>query len=198
MSVELLKNLTVKIDKLRAIFVLNAYSNLGRKKLASVLNVGEGYTRNIITGLKKDGLVREDRYGIALTEEGKKFLATISDHIVPYFNIEVSGFPNSRAVLVKNAFKYIKIGLEERDWAIKMGAAGALTITYNKGNFWFPGLSNLSQDNPQLVMSIKHMNPEENDVIIISWGNTAKDSERGALAAALEIIKKAGNLNILI
>jgi len=193
LSVELLKNLTVKVDKLRALFALSTYSILGRKKLASVLGVGEGYARNIISGLKKDGLVKEDRHGIALTEEGKRFLAKIFERVIPYFNIGVLEFPNSKAVLVKNAGEYVKIGLEERDWAIKMGSAGALIITHSKGNFWFPGLSNLSDEYPQLVMSVKHLNPEENDVIIITWGSTQKDTERGALGAALELIKKAGN-----
>ncbi len=199
MSVEWLKNLTVKIDKVRALFVLNGQVTLGRKRLASLLNVGEGYIRNLINGLKNDGLVKEDRHGNFLTSKGKNAITSISEYLVPYFNFEITGFLNSKAVLVKGASKYVKIGLEERDSAIKMGAAGALIITYSGGSFWFPGLANLTQDNPELVRSIKkHITPEENDVIIIAWGSKAKDAERGALNAALEIIKKAGKPDLLI
>lgn len=199
MSAESLKNLTVKIDRLRALFVLNAYSTLGRKRLSSMLSVGEGYIRNIINSLKNDGLVREDRSGNSLTGRGQKTAKLLSDYLVPYFDFEAAGFPNSKAVLVKGASSYIKMGLEERDAAIRMGATGTLIITHNSGALWFPGLANLSEKNPELVESIKQrIASRENDVIIISWSSSAKDSERGALNAAIEIMKKAGKVRVLI
>jgi len=199
LSAESLKNLTVKIDRLRAIFVLNTYSTLGRKRLSSMLNVGEGYIRNIISSLKSDGLVREDRLGNSLTGRGKKAAELLSQYLVPYFDFEAAGFLNSKAVLVKGASRYIKKGLEERDAAIRMGATGTLIITYSGGALWFPELANLSEENPELAESIKQrIAPRENDVIIISWSSSAKDSERGVLNAAIEIMKNAGKLRVLI
>lgn len=199
LSVESLKNLTVKIDRLRALFVLSTHTAVGRKRLSSVLDVGEGYVRNIISGLKTDGLVREDRSGNFLTTKGKMAMKSVSDYLVPYFGFRAAGFVNSKAVLVKGNSGHIKMGVEERDAAIRMGATGALIITCNHGSFWFPGLANLSEDNPALVEAIRrHMAPEENDVIIISWGKSPKDSERGALNAAIEILEKAGKDRALI
>ncbi|MEM3789113.1 MAG: DUF4443 domain-containing protein [Candidatus Bathyarchaeia archaeon] len=199
LSVESLKNLTVKIDRLRALFVLSSYPGVGRKRLSSVLDVGEGYVRNIIGSLKRDGLVREDRVGNFLTSRGKAVVRSISDHLVAHFDFNVAGFQNSKAVLVKGLSEHIKMGLEERDAAIRMGATGALIITCSGGNFWFPGLVNLSDANPELVQSIKgQIKMDEKDVVIITWSKSAKDSERGALNAAIEILEKTGKISALI
>ena len=197
MSAEQLKKITNTIDKVRALYLLNGKTAVGRKMLSKLLDIGEGYARNIITNLKNSGLIKEDRLGNSLTENGKNFILRISEYIVPFFDFKIEGFKNSKAVLVKNSSKYIKMGIEERDAAIRMGALGALIITYNNGSFWFPALTNLTEDHPEIVEPIKgHINANENDVIIITWGNSPKDAERGALYAALEIIDKSGAMQI--
>lgn len=197
MSAEQLKKITNTIDKIRALYLLNDKTSVGRKMLSKLLDIGEGYARNIITNLKNSGLIKEDRIGNSLTEKGKKFILKISDYMVPFFDFKIEGFKNSKAVLVKNASKLIKMGIEERDAAIRIGALGALIITYSNGSFWFPGITNLTEDHPEIVEPIKgQINAEENDVIIITWGNSSKDAERGVLNAALEIIDKSGAIQI--
>jgi hypothetical protein len=82
----------------------------------------------------------------------------------------------------------VKLGMEQRDAAIKMGAIGATTLLFKDNKFIMPASSNdsLKKEQPVRKMLVEKLNPREGDVIIIgSADSNQKIAELAAKNAAL-------------
>jgi hypothetical protein len=97
----------------------------------------------------------------------------------------------SAAVLVRGAAKQVRIGIEQRDAAIRAGAAGAATLTYRAHRFEIPGSSGDAQRQyPDPVWRrLADLFPlQDGDVIIISSAGSQELAENGALSAATTLL----------
>ncbi|MDI6707544.1 MAG: DUF4443 domain-containing protein [Candidatus Thermoplasmatota archaeon] len=164
---------------------------IGRKRLASQVGVGEGTIRTILKYFKAKDFVVIEQVGIKLSEKGKKIF---EKYRLQTTALEKSGLTVGKyncAVIVKNKASKIKLGIEQRDEAIKAGATGTTTLVYKNNVLSFPGEAQaLDQSYPKIsALIISKFNPENNDVIIIGSGMSLKKAEEGALAAALELVK---------
>ncbi len=158
-----------------------------RNTLCRQLHIGEGAVKTLILHMKEQKIIDSARAGTYLTEKGKKFAKEIIDAIPDECTIKKSTIFSGRynhAILIKNQAKAIRAGLEQRDFAILYGATIALTLVYKSGRFSFPGEEEVLVDKKTLD-SLMSMNPEENDVVIITSADDPFVAEVSAKNSAL-------------
>ncbi len=168
---------------------LMAEKPIGRSKLASRLNMGEGAVRTIIGRLKDAGLIITSRSGCKLTGKGLKVwreFEAIFPKKAEIGNNELTSAEYNVAFLIKDRGHKVKSGLEQRDAAVMAGAKGATTIVSQEGRFIIASVSNdVKRDFPKAASQIlRLLAPEDNDVIIIASAGTAIKAKRAAFAAA--------------
>lgn len=173
---------------LRAVELI-AEKPVGRAKLSEMLNVGEGVARTIITRLKKAGLISTSKSGCSLTAKGRKLwedYRKVMTKEVEIGKFELLNAKYNFAVLIKDCGDKVKTGMEQRDAAVKIGAKGAVTIVFKGGRFIVPSVSDdFLRDYPNAAEKIvKLMQPEENDVVIISGADTPDVARMGITATA--------------
>jgi hypothetical protein len=126
-----------------------------------------------------------------MTEKGRKFLAELLSSIpaeceVPNCSISLGKF--NYAILLKQLSVAIKLGIEQRDAAIRVGGVGATTLLFRKGKFVIPVtyIDSLKKE-PQIHgLLIKELSPKDGDVVIIaSSDRNEKVAELSAKNAAL-------------
>jgi len=172
---------------------LVAEKHIGRTKLSEELKIGEGAVRTIIARLKEAGLISISKTGCSLTVKGRKLWDEYRKIVDKKFEIgkcELINAKHNFAVLIKNCGHKVKTGMEQRDAAVKIGAKGAVTIVFKYGRFMVPSVSDdFSRDYPATAKQIsKLLQPEENDVIIISGADTLDLARQGVMAAAWTLI----------
>jgi len=177
---------------LRALELI-AEKSIGRSKLAENLNVGEGAVRTMIGRLKDAGLIKTSKAGCALTNRGLRLwkeYKSIFKKKVKIGKSELALADYNFAILIKNCGHKVKTGVEQRDAAVRAGAKGATTITCREGRLIIPSVSNnVAKDFRKAAnLIIRHLEPEENDVIVIGSAESLGKAEHGALAAAWTLL----------
>ena len=89
------------------------------------------------------------------------------------------------AVLVKNAAQNVKMGIDERDAAIKSGSLGASVLIFRNNELKFPDQTKLNVKSNNLYKSFEF---EEEDVLIIGTDNTLDKAETAAIAGLFTLI----------
>jgi len=177
------------IHILRAIYLVAENPGIGRKRLAATLGLGEGVARTLLSRLKSEGLVETDRAGCFLTDYAKALYRELTARISRPYRLNIRDtwpYPYSVGIAVKGAAGLVKMGLEQRDAAVRAGASGAITLVYQGGRLLMPGISDVTGEHPDFAGRIvEEIKPVEGDVIIISGANNLQDAENGAIAAAL-------------
>lgn len=171
----------------KTLYYLDDEESIGRKKLSSLLDIGEGSTRTIISILQNHGIISINKSGIILTATGmdlkKKTRMDLASVELPELTIGDCNF----AVRIPRLAHMISFGCEERDAAIEAGATGATTLIYVNGKLMFPG-SEYHVD-PTIENEIKSVfNLKNEDVVIIGTGKTVQSAEVGAVVAGIHIM----------
>ncbi|MEM4713025.1 MAG: DUF4443 domain-containing protein [Candidatus Bathyarchaeia archaeon] len=172
---------------------LVAEKPVGRTKLSEELNIGEGVARTLITRLKEAGLISTSKVGCSLTTRGRKLLEEYRKLVAKQVRIEKCELMNAKynfAILIKNRGHKVKTGMEQRDAAVKIGAKWAVTIVFKDGRLTIPMVSeDFLRDYPKTAEQVaKLMQPEENDVIIISGADSPDMARHGVTAAAWTLL----------
>ncbi|MDR3074689.1 MAG: DUF2111 domain-containing protein [Candidatus Methanoplasma sp.] len=171
----------------KTLHCISKNSPLGRKSLASLLNIGEGSTRTILNMLQEDGLIAINKNGVTLTKAGADVWRTVRMDIK---EINIPGLTigsNDCAVRVPEMAGNVKFGCEERDAAIKTGAVGATTLICSNGVLIFPGsYYPVDQRVDRVLRDCFEIN--DGDVIIIGTASDMDKAELGAVTAGLELM----------
>jgi hypothetical protein len=162
-----------------------------RNALCSGLVLGEGTIKTLVKHLKMQGLIETSNRGTKMTAKGKGICEGLLSAIpaemsLPKCSVSLSRF--NYAVLVREFGFAVGLGIEQRDAAIKMGAAGATTLLFKDNKFVMPANSTDSLRKEPRVrrMVVEKLNPRGGDVIIIgSADSNEKTAELGAKNAAL-------------
>lgn len=165
------------------------HGRVGRKQLTTELGVGEGSMRTILTQLKKRGLITSSRGGHALTTKGKRLLGKPFE----FTRVDVGNLAVGKvniATIVRGAAVKIGRGIEQRDEAIKAGAAGATILVYKGGKLRFPDeFSSAEKYSSSTKQLIETFGPKDGDVIIVGTAEDVVKAESGARAAARSLAK---------
>lgn len=167
---------------LYALSILNE-NTVGRKQLSTLLRVGEGTVRTIISRLSEEGLISISRSGITLSDEGASFFSLINEKITwtKYPSTDITVADVNCLVLIRDSSDKVRFGVEQRDHALIHGAVGATTLL-NKGGSWvMPG-----QD--VVVDLVVDMESGDGDVVIIGSGVDEFSARLGALSAAMYLL----------
>ena len=171
----------------KALMLLDTECPIGRKKLSSLLNIGEGSARTIINILNEQRYIQINRSGILLSVKGDKFKQGVYFDVAPVITSEVTINTCDCAVRIPFAAKRVTFGCEERDIAIKSGATGATTLICKNGALIFPGSDYPVSENIERTLREK-LTISNDDVIIIGTASNPQDAECGAVSAALNVI----------
>jgi hypothetical protein len=174
-----------------ALQMIESNGRTSRSALCSGLVLGEGTIKTLVKHLKVQRLVETSNGGTMLTAKGKsicrELLSTISAEIsLPQCSVALSRF--NYAVLVREFGFAIRLGIEQRDAAIKVGATGATTLLFKDNKFVMPASSNdsLKKERQVRKMLVEKLSPKEGDAIIIgSADSSEKTAELAAKNAAL-------------
>ena len=183
-----------ELHVLRALLLIGEKGAIGRAALAESLGLGHGMVRTLIERLRSEHIIKVEREGCILTKKGLLLRDGFKASIVLPQKIDAGRLAvdaHSAAILVRNAGQKVKIGLEQRDAAVRAGATGATTIILRKGKYVVPMSSTDSErEFPNEVWStIKGiLAPKDSDVIIVCSAKSEKEAEYGALAAALTFV----------
>jgi predicted transcriptional regulator len=177
---------------IRALNLIGERGKVGRGTLSSHLGLGEGSTRTIIEHLKEANLAFVSREGCELTEKGKRVFREIKAWIKEMKEIDQTGYELGKynvGVLVKGVADRVRLGIEQRDAAVKAGAKGAVTMVYRKGLLFIPPSEEVKGEWVEPVRRIIDLfKPEDLDVIILCGANSKDDAENAVIAAALTLI----------
>ena len=180
-----------KVHVWKTIYEISKAGRIGRQKLSRKVGVGEGTLRTILAFLKTRNFIIIKQTGISLTEKAVLFLDKCRLQIAKLQTPEITAGKYNCALRVRNIAHKIRLGIEQRDEAIKAGASGATTLVYKNNFLSFPGeAQSLKHTYPKISeLIISKFRLENNDVIIIGFGNTMKSAEEGALAAAIDLLQ---------
>jgi predicted transcriptional regulator len=171
----------------KTFFCINEFSPVGRKKLASLLSIGEGSIRTILNLLQEDGLIIINKNGVALTQGGVDCWNTVKMDLRAVHINDLTIGDYDCAVRVPGMALSVTYGCEERDTAIKAGATGATTLVCSNGVLIFPG-SDYPVD-PKTDKAIRDcFDIRDDDVIIIGTGTSIELAEKGAVTAGIELL----------
>jgi hypothetical protein len=179
----------------KALQLAKLNGHISRDLLENKLLLGGGSIKTLVKHLKTTGMIKTSNAGTILTEKGEKLISQIllqipKETVLPESSITVGKF--NYVVLVKDIANSIHSGIEQRDIAIKSGAAGATTLIFKENKFLIPGTNYNALENELNVHKIlvENLQPENNDVIIIGSDNVNKqNAELAAKHAALFTIR---------
>jgi hypothetical protein len=161
----------------------------GRKNIAEAIGVGEGSMRTILEFLRDHDLVDIKQTGVVITKRGLEFLNSFHLQVGLVTRSDFSIGQITVAVLIKDKADRIRIGVEQRDAAVKAGAEGATTIVVHKGDLWILPDYNLETNSPEFASELRGIfELHERDVIIIGTGQSYRQAEDGALSAAFDLL----------
>ncbi len=171
----------------KALYILDDEEAIGRKKLSTMLDIGEGSTRTIISMLQSHGIISINKSGIILTSTGVDLKRKTRMDLAPVSIKELTIGEYNFAVRIPRVAHMVSFGCEERDAAIEAGATGATTLIYVNGKLIFPG-SEYRVD-PTIENEIKSVFSLKNeDVVVIGTGKDIKAAEIGAVVAGINIM----------
>jgi hypothetical protein len=165
---------------------------LGRYTLVSVLELPDGITRGLLTRMARRGYIKSKKFvGSTLTRKGRMRLTELLSRlkIREIMDIDAGdlGFaPVSVAAHIRGGASSVRSGVEQRDAAIKSGAAGAITMIFRDGKFLLPpDLYDTSKRSRRVTDQLEErFKPSEGDVLIIGSADSRWRAVEGVLRAA--------------
>ena len=178
-----------KVHILRTLLILEKEGRIGRKELVKKLGLGEGSVRSVLKYLmEKNYVASAVAKGHSLSSRGKKFVTKLQNFIIGPKIIDAKELTigdKDVAVLVRGTVHKVKLGINERDAAIKIGSLGATILVVKNNELIFPGQTELKIKNNNLY---KSFNLRERDVLIIGTDNNYEKAENAAFAALFVLI----------
>ena len=178
-----------EIHILRTLLILEKEKRIGRKELVKKLDLGEGSVRSVLKYLmERNYLTSAVAKGHSLSKKGEQLVAKLHSFVLGPKIVDAKELTIGNkdvAVLVKNAAKNVKMGIDERDAAIKSGSLGASVLIFRNNDLKFPDQTKLNVKNKNLYKSFEF---EEEDVLIIGTDNTYDKAEIAAIAALFTLI----------
>jgi hypothetical protein len=183
-----------KAHLLLAFLIIGERGSIGRHALATSSGLGEGAIRTVIKRLRDEGFVAANPAGCHLTPAGKRVYATLTQTMSPITVVhgpELTVGAHQAAIDIRNGIRSVTSGIEQRDAAIKVGAAGATTYLIRSGKFTIPRGSNdceLDFPGEAWKMLRKELGPKEGDSIVLCGAETPTLAALGAVAAAITML----------
>lgn len=169
---------------------------MGRRALASALQLNDGVIRGLLERLAESKMVTVTETGVQLSKVGKKGLRKLLRqlsirNIISLEQSDLVPANSAMGVHVSKMYRPGMTGIVQRDEAIKAGAEGSITIAVLGSKLVIPpdnkSIAELHpKDNARLRNDLE---PTDRDLIIIGFGKDPGRALAGALAAVLSLQK---------
>ena len=167
-----------------ALELIRTHGRVGRKQLARMMKIGEGSARTILERLAGLGLVRPMRGGSSLTGKGLRVLEALP-RVVGVDLSYLSLAKKSAVAVVPGAARLVSSGIEQRDAAVRAGGRGATVLIFRNGRLRFPDGLEVEREAEKIVSLVE---PSENDVVLIGFGDDGVSARLAAMAAAISLL----------
>ena len=126
------------IVALRLAYLIQA-ERLGRRRLAERIGLGEMQVRLELDELRNRGLIRWDRTGCALTEQGLRTFSSVLSLVRDVQSLDLHGLKLDRANLAAHLVAHASVpaAWQLRDEAIREGATGLILLIQQNGEWTF-------------------------------------------------------------
>ncbi len=171
----------------KTLMTLDEEKSIGRKRLAEILDIGEGSTRTILSMLQDQNMITIKKSGITLTKLGLDSKKVVEMDVVKMEKSDIAIGEFNCMVHIPLMARRVRFGCEERDNAIKAGALGATTLVCTNKSIIFPG-SDYPADEKTCEMIKSSFKIGRDDVIIIGTGKDPEAAEIGAVSAGLKLV----------
>lgn len=167
---------------------------IGRQSLAQEAGLGDGAVRTVLKKLRDEGYAEVNASGSHLTPTGRAVYSRIRVKLSPIVMLDGSQLTVGKwqsAVGVRGGARRVQSGIQQRDSAIMVGAAGATTYTIKRAKFTIPGGSaDCEKDFPSQAWRVlrKEIAPHDGDAVVLSGADDAMGAKLGALSAALTLL----------
>ncbi len=174
---------------LQLLLELRSKTRLGRQALARRIGIGEGSVRTLLAKLTDRSFIHRSRGGVALSGEGRAFIASLGIDLAPVDAGELTVGAVDRMVHLRAGAEWVTTGTAQRDAAMLAGAAGATTFCFSHNRLRACEMTDdLAETAPTLAAQIEAAFVlQEGDVVIIGTADDAATAATGALAAALDL-----------
>lgn len=171
-------------DAVAVLFMLQ--EPVGRKTISEVLELGEGSVRTLLKKLSHLGVIRSSQRGHSLNENGRKLVERMESCFSGTKQVnKIDGHP-AHALVLRNPPEFKSIEL--RDEAIRFHAKGAMILIVKNGKPVFPEDERpLDETMPELAERLSTLNPEEGDMVIVTWAESEADAMKSAYHVALTL-----------
>jgi len=184
------------LQLLNALLLIDREGPLGRRALASTLQLNDGVVRGLLERLAESKMVTVTETGVQLSKIGKESLRKLLRQlsIKKIISLEQSDLVPTNSAMGVHATKLYRpgmTGIVQRDEAIKAGAEGSITVAVLGRKLVIPpdnkSIAELApKENARLRSELE---PTDKDLIIIGFGKDPGRALAGALAAVLSLQK---------
>jgi hypothetical protein len=178
-------------QELFILWLLTLQGEVGRYRLAKMLDVPQGVARGVFARMKRRGLITvRHRTGASSTRKGTNQLRALMERgrlkYAKRLGEEVLGLGQEGVIFqVGGCSNKIIRGIEQRDAAVRAGATGAVTFIFDGRTLIFPDTKE-----PVTKRSFgtfqhlrKRLKMRKGDAVLIAFGNSWWDAARGGFAA---------------
>lgn len=191
MEVGMVRNLP-ELKEALLLWAIEKEGYLGRYTLVSILELPDGITRGLLTRMARMGYIKAKKnVGSTITAKGRMRLSELLSRlkIREITDIDAGDLglaPVSVAAHIRGRATSVHSGIEQRDAAIKSGAAGAITMIFHHGKFLLPPDSfDLSKKNRAVTTRLsQRFQLSEGDVLVIGSAHSRWRAAEGVLRAA--------------
>lgn len=179
---------------LLAFLTIGASGQIGRQALASEVGLGQGAIRTVLKKLRDGGYTEANASGSRLTKRGKEAYSLLHAKLSPIVSLDGSRLTvgsRQAAVCVRGGARRLKSGIEQRDFAILVGAAGATTYAFKGSKFIIPhGSEDCEKDFPSEAWKTlrKKLLPKDGDAVILCGAPDELVAKLGVLSAAFSLL----------
>jgi uncharacterized protein DUF4443/CggR-like protein len=184
------------LQLLNALLLIDREGPLGRRALASALQLNDGVIRGLLERLAESKMVTVTETGVQLSKVGRESLRKLLRQlsIKKIISIDQSDLVSANSVMGVHATRLYRTGMTgivQRDEAIKAGAEGSITVAVLGKKLVIPpdnkSIAELApKENARLRSELE---PTDKDLIIIGFGKDPGRALAGALAAVLSLQK---------
>jgi hypothetical protein len=174
------------VPDLVRMFLLITKRPAGRTSLIKKLHLKEATVKTMLKFLKNNGLVEQGTRGAYPTGKGLSLFSPCRA-FVDIKDVNVPEFSEKPAValVVKNAAKRVRAGIEQRDEGVRFGAR-IITLLKKNGRLSLAGVPGCR---PAYMGRLQaQLRIGADDVVIVSAADKRLDAERGIVAAGLTIV----------
>jgi len=183
-----------------AIIELDRERPISREKLSSLLGLGGGAVRSLLTRLNLNHLISITYRGIRLRgigiEVSKKLKETISGPFeveLEYLNVDVYNVVFIIKGIAKEKFR----PLEVRDLVVRFGGTGATLCTYREDKIEVPFVTDdLIKQSPHDYYRLKKLGLDEGNLILVISAPSLVSAKVSGAAAIATILQKIEQENV--